>query len=476
MKLENKYNYLFLFLVLLLLVDLSSSVYYYFNLPIDGDLARIVAPSNAYRAVLADPLGMDILKSQQAYAGAGRFSCHYFTHWWFTSMHGFVGVFVKDKVLQLYVTSTAFSLFLHLVFLVLAYIYAKGKSQFKIRSFIFIAFLATAFIQYNGYHECLGIIDRSINYCFFYALPLFVLLFYFYPFYKFYTANDFEKLPKFWHGILLLLGPLLAFSGPLIQPIVFILWLFYLLGTYVPNSIFGLRKSKWVTCYFIYIFIFCLYAFYITTYNIEADASVPIVKRYQLMLHGVLHILTLKPAWLFLFLAIAIQYYLAVRFKLIDKKTLSKLLLFILSFSLLYLFLLPWGGYRSYRPLIVRYDTFLPVTLCFVFLFVYLSHHIFWKIHGTLRIAFLGIIFSFWVIFSIADKYDGRATNDCQRAVLEEVLDSKLPVIKVEASCNVLTWTTAEFQYAEHMITINKSLKLWGFINDEQRVELIELK
>lgn len=39
-------------------------------------------------------------------------------------------------------------------------------------------------------------------------------------------------------------------------------------------------------------------------------------------------------------------------------------------FSLFYILLLPLGGYRDYRPNVLRHDTILPITLSLIFVLV----------------------------------------------------------------------------------------------------------
>lgn len=57
----------------------------------------------------------------------------------------------------------------------------------------------------------------------------------------------------------------------------------------------------------------------------------------------------------------------------IEGKPMLSLFHWILLFSAIYIILLPFGGYRPYRPLIIRYDSALPVSCLFIFYYVHSS-------------------------------------------------------------------------------------------------------
>jgi hypothetical protein len=50
-------------------------------------------------------------------------------------------------------------------------------------------------------------------------------------------------------------------------------------------------------------------------------------------------------------------------------KKMIRILMWIGIFTFMYIMLLPFGGYRPYRPRIIRYDTFMPVTIALIYYF-----------------------------------------------------------------------------------------------------------
>ncbi len=59
-----------------------------------------------------------------------------------------------------------------------------------------------------------------------------------------------------------------------------------------------------------------------------------------------------------------------------ERDQIIRLFNWILIFTLVYILLLPLGGFRWYRPNAIRYDTFIPVTLAFVFMFARSSYYL----------------------------------------------------------------------------------------------------
>ncbi len=60
-------------LLLFLVIDLSFTFYQNYNLPLDGDLVPIVAPSEHYSQILKDPFGITVIKEQESYAATNRY-------------------------------------------------------------------------------------------------------------------------------------------------------------------------------------------------------------------------------------------------------------------------------------------------------------------------------------------------------------------------------------------------------------------
>ena len=80
-QLRNKgFKYL---LLIILVFDLSYSFVLHYNMPLDGDLAPIVVPSEEYKDVLKDPLGIRVLTTGDRYDNPNRNFAHLFLREYF---------------------------------------------------------------------------------------------------------------------------------------------------------------------------------------------------------------------------------------------------------------------------------------------------------------------------------------------------------------------------------------------------------
>ncbi len=465
--------HIWIFFLLFLAVDYIQSNYHYSNLPIDGDLCRVAGPFKWYEDVLNDPIGIQAITENKKYGGAARYVCHKSTSWWFEHIPIAIQSVVKDKVHSIYYASALSVAIIHLCFVWLAFQYAKAKEQFSFKRFIPIALLASILIQYNSYYGSIGLIDRSINYTFFYILPIIVLLIYFLPFFK-YEQFDTYKITIGHQILLLFLAPILAFSGPLIQPVVFLVSLFYLFGVFIRNPFYSIKKNKKLIFHLCLFLLICIYAFYVSKFNSESSIYKPLLERYYLLLKGFYRIMTNSPAWLFIFLLTALNIYLIRIYKLMSWKKLRSIGFFVLGLCALYILLLPFGGYRAYREVIIRYDTFIPVTLGLSFLLLFTTYKVFYRIKKERWLPYCLVILLFSGIFFLADKNTEQEANYCQQGHLYEIQKSEEEIIRRPFTCNIMTWSKNDIYDIEHVKGINIMLRKWKLINSNQRVEFYE--
>ncbi len=110
----------------------------------------------------------------------------------------------------------------------------------------------------------------------------------------------------------------------------------------------------------------------------------------------------------------------------IEGKPMLSLFHWILLFSAIYIILLPFGGYRPYRPLIIRYDSALPVSCLFIFYYVPSSVFLLKKSFKRAKIGLPYHIWTFSVIIFFF-LYDTPRTyrNDMEIAAMEEIAMSE---------------------------------------------------
>lgn len=463
-------SHVWILFVLFLGVDYVQSNYHYSNLPVDGDLCRIAAPFKWYEDIMNDPVGISAVMHNEKYAGAARFTCHQITHWWFKHIPPVVNKIVKDKVHTIYYTSTLLVALLHLCFIWIAFQYAKGKEKWQFKYFIPIGLMASVLVQYGTFYGSIGIIDRSISYVFFYAVPIMALLIYFLPFYKNEQYEQYNVKSTQQFG-LLILAPILAFSSALIQPIVFLLSIFYFFGVYIPNPFFSIKKNNKLIIQLLTFLSVCIYAFYVSKFNSESSVYKPLSERYFLMFKGLYYIIRDTWAWKIILVFLGINIFYIHKLKLSNWTKIRAILFFVVGLCAAYTFLLPMGGFRVYRPFIIRYDTFIPVTLGFSFLLLYTSYILFVKLRDTKWLLYTAAMLLFSFVFFYVDIDSEKEANYCQQGHLYEIEKSTEKVISRPFTCNMMTWTESDIHDEENRKGIDIMLRRWGLIDQNQRIE-----
>jgi hypothetical protein len=456
-------------LIVLLLVDFAYTFKQNASLPLDGDIAPIIVPDPHYADVLKDPFGFKLLKEERQYAASNRYFSHatmiaYFKH----VQQTFAPIF-KDKIQMLYWMSGFLNTAVQILMLFLLTVYITGHLKFWQNEFLGIALFISCFFQTHGMYSSIGIIDNSITYTFFYAIPLALLLLYFLPFYlSFYHRKSIQDyFPKILWPIWILLAVYLAFSGSIIAPLVLIcfpLVIFWMLITGESGFKFGylLQLPKSFLFFGGFLSLLCVYSFYIGTFNIESQTDVGIVQRYIFLLKGLPQFFFHKITFVVIGILLVVNFLLLFQnedLKLPPKS--KKLLFFIGGICILYIFLLPLGGYRTYRPWIIRYDTFMPISLLLIFLMgmsvkKIVGHQIRTERFQPLYSIFISGIMLFFTLSDSPQFY----LNDCQNHALHQIEQSKESIIALSDDCTVLRWEM--IKHPEHSKIVGETLQLWG--------------
>lgn len=446
-KMKRTFIYL---LFLFLLLDAGYSFIQHYNQPLDGDLSAIVLPSEGYSHVLEDPFGFRLHGSGRTYAAPNRYFAHITMGAWFKSVPFIIQQFT-DPVNSIYIASGMAKTLIQLSLILALAAYISGVSAIGRKNYLVSAALVTPLFQVSGYYGQMGIIDNAVTYAFFYALPLFFLLLFFLPFY-YLTIGKIGRIKSIW---LVLLGPLmvyLTFNGPLVPGIVMIacpLWLFFLwwknfrssdIRSLTAKSMAAIRMIPAPFLYFIVFCVFSLYSLYLGTFNNEnTHASVSLLERFALIPAGLKELLTQKPGLPLLLAMTIFNLVLVWRRKELKAKQIMNISRWILFFSLLYILLLPFGGYREYRPTILRNDTFLPVTLGLIITFGISTVYLLSNNDRFHRKIYGGAILLFSLFFTIADEpIMGR--NDCEKRALNTISGSKEQVVALQSDCFVMSW------------------------------------
>src|SRR5690606_10158483 len=67
---------IFFLLSVLFMLDIAYSFIQHYQMPLDGDLGPISLPSEAYKKVLSDPFGFQVLLKNEVYPAPNRYFAH----------------------------------------------------------------------------------------------------------------------------------------------------------------------------------------------------------------------------------------------------------------------------------------------------------------------------------------------------------------------------------------------------------------
>jgi hypothetical protein len=436
-KLNWKY-----FLIIYLVVDISFTFKQITSLTIDGDLSDVVTPATNAGKVLKDPFGFNTIKNNDTCTGPNRFFVHYSMSNYFTKSPAFFQNFVTP-INSIYVASGVFTLTVILSILFILSLFVLGiRNGFKKENLLIICLLFPL-VHIYGFNESMGITNSAVTYTFFYTFSIIGLFLMYLPIVFSLHENN---ILNFSYKNYLLLIPMLvfcAFNGPLLPPLMLIISL--LLFIYIWNLVFK-NNVQWTKNYkfivlnlFIFLTVlFCFYSLFLGTFNQDNTLSnVSIVDRYKKLPIGIIKLFLMNKGFIYLELVLLINFILIYKFKINSSFfNISKWLLVLI---LLYVLLLPLGGYRDYRPFILRNDTALPIILVLFYLLAYSTFILINGLNKSVKYFYLVFIFIFLFVNIDADGID-KNRNKCEKMALQTIAESNENVVKINKNCTVMDW------------------------------------
>jgi len=457
----KKTHKIFLYTISLILIvlALSKSFKQYYGCRLDGDLAETILLYPNFQKTLDDPTGIKTIINNEKRAYPNRIFSQYFLHKTFTEVPFLLQNFY-DPIESVYYTAAIAKLLMQVAILFLLTVIILGSFNLFSLRFILTFLILIPFVPTNGTHLSheIGLIDRSINYSFFYALPLIFLMLYYIPIFFEFLHN--KKIKMNW--ILIILWTIFAiiscFSCPLLPPTILItnliLFFYIFLENWEKNKNHAFWKKIFKTLKTItvrnYLFLLpisflALYSLFLGTYNNDfSEAQLPLQDLYLLLPKGVLN--SLATFSYIIILLLLVVNYLIVFYKYksdSQSKKIFGLYRFLIAFSIIYILLLPFGGYRPYRSLILRYDTIIPITVLSIITIYYTFLFIMkqfktgtWK--HWLKITYSVVFFAILIIFAIKNKT--KVYNACEKSSLYVISQSKEDIVVLDNDCAVVSW------------------------------------
>lgn len=419
---------------------------------LEGDLAAIVAPTEAYKKVLTDPFGFSAVINLESYAAPNRFFVHWPMYQYFHIVPNALQYIGASPIDSIYISCAILKMLVHLLYFVLLVLFVSMFAQTNRVLLFSTVLLIVPLLQTCAYDRQMGLVDHSITYVFFYGLTVSALLLYFYPFVKYITNHKRHKHPIFTCIVLSVASVILPFSGALIAGIALVVILIVVWNRIKIIQTLKNRNVKYCLSVFfeipfellIPLFILgvaSLYSLYVGSLNSEnAWENIPISERYLRLPIGFYQILIKRVGFPILIVLSFVNTFYIRKYADFDKRALTTRLLRNLSFfSLVYLLLLPLGGYRNYREYIIRVDTFIPVTICVLFYYTFTAILVLQIAKRRGLIIFASLFFINAVFFTLIDCRLNKA-NECEKAALQTIAAANESCISLDCDCNVLSW------------------------------------
>ena len=461
-----------IFLGLLLIGDFTYSFLQYYNTPLDGDMAGGIVPSKDVQEIFNDPFGFNVIMKNTKHPNPNRFFAHLFFRDYFRKIP-LLFQKVVTPIESVYYSCASIKLIIQVLMIyLLSAMISKSKTIFN-KKILLIAVLLSPLFQAYGYNGYMGVIDKSITYTFFYGLPMALLLLFFFQFYDCIYYNETKKISFISIILLISLTIILPFSGPLIPPIILIvtvLIFIYYLRKYDKNDSQGLLKKiltnipKKILIFFIPISLLSAYSLLLGTYNSTYQTGIiPIYERYLRLPLGIYYQFTQKLGFPLLFILIATNIIIIKKYFYNQKgKKIISSLKWIGIFTIFYILLLPLGGYRPYRPNILRFDTVMPITISLFYIYGMSTYFLIENIKKR-KGVYYGIIVIFILIFTNADR-SKLNENECEKQALITISNSDKKIVPIINDCKVISWEPIA-DYKQSKLN-SELLIIWNITNE----------
>lgn len=463
-------------LILAVALDVVLTYWQNYQLPLDGDLAPTIFPSAWYSKVMQDPFGWAVLTRNEIYAGPNRFFAHATTTLYWKQVPHLLQYFTTP-INSLYTASALFNTGTHVLtlFILAAYVRLGAGVARGSWGFWLAAVLLAPLFQTDGFYEQMGITNWAITFTFFYAFPTALLLLLLWPFHQAACQQQPLRLRPWQAVLLVLLMVVVAFNGaiPIAAAAVLVLgigvnwaWQHWKAVPRWPVrlTLTGGWLSEQALLLLGILTALSAYSLYIGRNNAEnLQHTHTLWELYQLLPIGIYRELTMQWGLPLLVLLVVVNAQL-IRYLLPlsnDRQRVLNALRWVGMFALVFILLLPLGGFRNYRPYVVRGDAILPVLLGLFYAYGVSTCFLFYQLRGRIRVSYVVVVGLFATTFTYADSTTKMPrNNDCERWALDQLARAPEPVVRLSPYCSVLGW---DLFYDHHQSELQgEMLYYWG--------------
>jgi len=389
-----------------------------------------------------DPFGLNVLLKDSVYPATNRYFAHLSMSAYFKHAPQSLQSF-SHPVDSIYYACALAKTGIQALLIFLLASWISGKTNLKDPDFLLAAGLVTPLFQVAGYHLAIGLIDQAVTYAFFYAFALSLLLLFFTPLFMNWFHG--HTINRWLLAALFPFAIVVAFHGPLNPAVVVLTCAFVFLAMcFNPSksAAYGKTGMTWNKISLILFACFAsVYSLYISRNNMENLWDyLPLADRYARLPYGIYQQYLTNPA-LPMLLAFTIYnlYQLRKTSPGIQTDKLITLLKWMMAGSILFLLALPLGGYRAYRPYILRMDSVMPVTLVLFLSYGLTTYYLLKSRKFKYKKIYAGAIFIFSLHFVLADT-EIKRENTCEKASLQELAAAPVQTVLLSSDCTVLSW------------------------------------
>jgi hypothetical protein len=194
-------------------------------------------------------------------------------------------------------------------------------------------------------------------------------------------------------------------------------------------------------------------------------ADVSLVERYLQIPSGLWRLMTTKLGLIMLLIFTGINILLLKQLGVVKNAKTFKLFNWLLAFIVLYIALLPLGGYRDYRPFTVRYDTIIPVTMVLFFILGQSSLILLKELKFRHKILYSLLLISLITFYSIADT-NVQEHFYCEYEALTEISNAEVDIVELNSNCPVMEFRIVHDP--EHSILKAELLRKWNVTQERK--------
>lgn len=430
----TKDRWLILLALVLLSADLGLAFFQYNNTPMDGDMAAGILPNWDVQMIFDDPFGAGVILGGEGHPNPNRVVAH----WLFMEYYQHSPILLQsftDPISSVYLASAIAKLLCHIAFLLLISFVALPGPMCTTRNVLMSMALLSPLVQFEGFNWSMGLVANSPAYLFFYALPC-IWLFAAVLSYR----SIFLGRTSMWRT--LLLGAscvLLPFSGPLVPGLILLLAAAFAAHRWlVAGTGFG-TLSRTALSMLVASALLSAYSLYLGTFNTTYEDGIPTIwERYSRLPAGIVDVMDENIGLPLLLFAVVVNTALLWTACGSSGGRLLRWHGVLLLVVLLYIVLIPLGGWRPYRDNLLRSDTLVPVT--FLLMCVVASGC--WAVQqqrAPWRWVHLTAVLAGVAVFVNADLYF-EVQNACERRSLEAIRAADGPEAVLKERCGVMSW------------------------------------